>query len=104
MDTLKGLIYLETANEKGIWYLAVDSTRTRVFKGRERRRLEFTKSNKRSGVWKFKAFRFNGGAEVVERPITKIIPIVPESSFSQFPISELRKLKGWKDVGGTCSE
>lgn len=106
MDFLKGLVYLETTKGEDSWCLAVeapkDSSRTIIVKckGREScERLRKVSSNKKGGHWKFKAFRFNGNIEkmeVIERPLIKIIPDIPTNLYQYFPITELKKLEGWK--------
>ena len=106
MDSLKGLIYLETAEGEDSWCLAVevpkDSSRTIIIKckGREScERLRKVSSNKKGGHWKFKAFRFNGNIEkmeVIEIPLIEIMPGIPKDLYEYFPITELKKLEGWK--------
>jgi hypothetical protein len=108
MDTLKGIVYLETTStglrREDAWCLAVEdpgnSMESIVVKCRakETSNCETTKSNKRGGHWRFRAFRFNGNIDKIEareKPITKIIPNLPESCYSQIPLSELKKLDGW---------
>jgi len=116
MDTLKGFIYLETLSmgldrREEAWCLAVENpknsmesivVRCRAKKtcGGDYYYFEKTNSKKRGGHWKFKAFRFNGNIEKIEaskKPVTKIIPSLPESCYSQIPLSELKKLDGWTD-------
>ncbi len=114
MDTLKGFVYLETSNSgldrgKEAWCLAVEdpknSMESIVVKCRAKETRDFnynrkTSSKKRGGYWKFRAFRFNGNIDKIEtskKPITKIIPNLPEFCYSQIPLSELRKLDGWID-------
>lgn len=106
MDTLKSLLILETCNGRENWLLAVedpkDSSKTRIFKCKERKAKEthIGTSNKRGGLWKFKAFRFRGEIENVktnERSITQIWHDIPADCFKQIPISELKKLKEWTD-------
>ena len=106
MDTLNSLLILETCNGKENWLLAVedpkDLSKTRIFKCKEReaRRREVFNSHKRGGLWKFRAFRFNGEVEKVEtneRSITQIWPDIPKECFRQISINELKKLKEWTD-------
>ena len=107
MDSLKGLIWLESMDGIEKWCLAVEDpenqNRTRVFRcfGEEARpeHINGKSSNKKGGHWKFKAFRFNGNIEkmeVIERPLIKIIPDIPTNLYQYFPITELKKLEGWK--------
>ena len=116
MDTLKGFVYLETSNSgldkrEEAWCLAVENPknsmesivvkcRTKTKETRNYSYHEKTSSKKRGGHWRFKAFRFNGNIDKIEaskKPITKIIPNLPESCYSQIPLSELKKLNGWID-------
>jgi hypothetical protein len=105
MDTLKGLVYIETCKGVDVFCLAVedpnDSNKTRIFKGKERKANEERKfSKKRGGSWKFKAFRLIGkieNVEIVERSISQVIPNIPEDLYQQIPLSELKKLKEWTD-------
>ena len=112
MDTLKGFVYLETLStglyrKEETWCLAVENPKNlsgsivvkcRAKEIRESDYCEKTNSKKRGGHWHFKAFRFNGNIDKIEaseRPIIKIIPDLPESCYSQIPLSELKKLDGW---------
>jgi len=109
MDTLKGFVYLETSDRKEAWCLAVEDPknsmesivvkcRAKEIRGRNYEKIN--NSKKRGGHWKFKAFRFNGNIDKIEaskKPITKIILNLPESCYSQIPLSELKKLDGWID-------
>lgn len=113
MDTLKGFVYLETLNSgikrEEAWCLAVEdpenSRESIIVKCRAKEICgdyfyEKTNSHKKGGHWRFKAFRFNGNIDKIEaskKPITKIIPDLPESCYSQISLSELKKLDGWID-------
>ena len=114
MGTLKGFVYLETSNSgvgrgEEAWCLAVENPKNSmesiVVKCRAKETCNYnyhekTSSKKRGGHWRFKAFRFNGNIDKIEaskKPITKIIPDLPESCYSQIPLSELRRLDGWID-------
>ena len=106
MDTLKGLIYLETCDKIENWCVAVedprDSSKTRIIKCNDEtwNGLEKINSNKRGGHWKFKAFRFNGNIKSIEtigRSLSQIWSDIPESCYNQIPLSELKKLDGWID-------
>ena len=111
MDTLKGFVYLETSSmgldKEEAWCLAVEDPKNSmgsiVVKCRAKETCnhnERARSNKRGGYWKFRAFRFNGNIDKIEasrKPITKIFPNLPESYYSQIPLSELKKLKRWID-------
>jgi hypothetical protein len=108
METLKGLVYLETAHGEDTWCLAVehpDGERTRIIRCKSVKsveREEGTKtSHKRGGLWIFKAFRFKGKVDSIvtnPRPITEIWSHMPENVFQRIPVSELRKLKEWIDL------
>ena len=106
MDTLTGLLYFETCKGIESWCLAVedpkDHTKTRIFrcKGQEAGDPERKFSRKRGGAWKFKAYKFNGRIEKIEtvnRSLHEIWDDLPEDSFRQFQVTELRKLEGWTD-------
>ena len=106
MDTLTGLLYLETCKGIESWCLAVedpqDHTKTRIIKckGKKAGNTERNFSRKRGGMWKFKAYKFNGRIEkieIVNRSLHGIWNDLPEDSFRQFQVTELRKLEGWTD-------
>lgn len=106
MDTLKGLLYFETCKGIENWCLAVedpqDKARTKIFKckGQEAGNPDRKFSKKRGGAWKFKAYKFNGRIEKIEtvnRSLHSIWDNLPEDSFRQFQITELRKIEGWTD-------
>ena len=114
MDTLKGVLYIETLStglyrREETWCLAVENPKNsmesivvkcRAKEIRESDYHETINSKKRGGHWHFRAFRFNGNIDKIEaskKPVTKIIPDLPESCYSQIPLSELRRLDGWID-------
>ena len=103
MDTLKGILYLETCAGVENLCLAVedpkDLSRSIIIKckGREPRNRDFSRKR---GVWKFKAFRFRDNVESlveVEKPISCLIPDLPDSLYQQIQVNELKKLKEWTD-------
>ena len=106
MDTLEGLLYLETCKGIENWCLAVedpkDKTKTKIFrcKNQEAGDPDRKFSKKRGGAWKFKAYKFNGNIEKIEtvnQSLRSIWNDLPENSFCCFPLSELKKLDRWTD-------
>jgi len=106
MDTLTGLLYLETCKEIENWCLAVedpkDKTKTKIFRCKDQEAGDPDRkfSKKRGGMWKFKAYKFNGKIEKVEtinQSLRSIWNYLPEDGFRQFQVTELRKLEGWTD-------
>lgn len=105
MDTLKGLIYLETCGGIDTWCLAVEepgnSEHTRIFKCKGIVSVikgERKISSKKAGHWRFKVFRFRDieKVETIEVPVTCLMGGI-DNLIQQFPISELKKLKEWTD-------
>ena len=100
MDTLKGIIYWETVGGMESLCAAIQDPKTpdlsHILKCKGRLRRVCNKRNQ----WKFKAHRFTDleTEEEVEKRIEIVIPDLPDSLYSQIPISELKKLKlGWID-------
>ena len=106
MDTLKGIIWEESCKGIETWCLAVEdpnnSSHSIVFRcfPKEIRAGIRGFSKKRCGMFKFRAFRFDGKIEKKEKlskPVTRLMPDVPEECYHQIPITELKKLKEWID-------
>lgn len=106
MDTLEGLLYLETCNGMETWHLAVEDPKnkdhTRVIECRSQRagKSERRFGRKRGGYWKFKAFRFKGKIKTIktlDRSLHDIWYNLSDDSFRQIPVSELKKLEEWTD-------
>ena len=101
MDTLRGLLYLETTNGEERLCAAVEDPKTKslthilVCKGKSAKEREGF--SKKRGTWKFRAYKFRDLERVdnVEKGIERIIPNVPESLYIRIPISELKKLELW---------
>ena len=105
MNTLEGLLYFETCKGIENRCLAVedpkDKTKTKIFrcKGQEVGDTD-RKFSKKRGVWKLKAYKFNGKIEKVEtvnQSLRSIWNDLPDDSFRCFPLSELKKLDRWTD-------
>ena len=107
MDFLKGLVWEESCGGLETWCFAVEdpknSSQSIVFKCKSKEIQENILrgySKKRSGMFKFKAFRFIGKIEkkeVIKKPILKIISDLSEDCFQDIPLTELKKLKEWTD-------
>jgi hypothetical protein len=104
MDFLKGLVWVESCGGLETWCFAVEdpknSSQSIVFKCKSKEIQERGYSKKRSGMFKFKAFRFIGKIEkkeVIKKPILKIISDLSEDCFQDIPLTELKKLKEWTD-------
>lgn len=107
MDFLKGLVWEESCGGLETWCFAVEdpknSSQSIVFKCKSKKiqgNILRGCSKKRSGMFKFKAFRFIGKIEkkeVIEKPILKIISDLSEDCYQDIPLTELKKLKEWTD-------
>ena len=106
MDTLEGLLYLETFNGMETWHLAVEDPKnkdhTRIIECVEEkvRNLDRKFGRKRSGHWKFKAFRFKGKIKTIktlDRSLHDLWFGLSDDNFRQIPVSELKKLEEWTD-------
>ena len=98
MDTLKGIIYWETVGGIESLCAAIQDPKTpdlsHILKCKGRHSKIWRVCNKRN-QWKFKAHRFTDleTEEEVEKRIERVIPDLPDSLYSQIPVSELKKLK-----------
>ena len=104
MDFLKGLVWEESCGGLETWCFAVEdpknSSQSIVFKCKSKEIQKRGYSKKRSGMFKFKAFRFIDKIEkkeVIKKPILKIISDLSEDCFQDIPLTELKKLKEWID-------